>query len=201
MKHQGILFVWRKVDVTGDEGEVHSVLAMVPVGRYAGVAARQFGAEGSEHVLQPFEPRNMNMHKACFAELNDLYQNLPETVFYLTDADGKLLTDEHGNRVRRFSDVEHFRHWLLIEEGFCDVFECENLKQAQALARWLRDPFVQVKRDRGTGKYVVKRADSQALDDMSSQRFKDSMDAILARARSFVGVTKGASRGNAGRAA
>ena len=201
MRHHGVLFVWRRVDVTGDEGEVHSVLAMVPVGRYASVAARQFGAEGSEHVLQPFEPRNMNMHKACFAELNDLYQNLPETISYVTDADGKFEKDDLGERVRRFSDVEHFRHWLLIEEGFCDVFECETLKQAQALARWLRDPFVQVRRDKGTGKYVVKRADSQALDEMTSQRFKDSMDAILARARSFVGVTATVSRNNAGRAA
>lgn len=197
MRHQGILFIWRKVDVTGDEGEVHSVQAMVPVGRYAGVAARQFGAEGSEHILVPFEPRNMNMHRACFAELNELYSNLPETVWYMTSADGNFEKDDLGNRVRRFSDVEHFRHWLLIEEGFCDVFECENLKQAQALARWLRDPYVQVRRDKGTGRYVVKRADSQALDEMVSQKFKDSMDAILARARSFVGVTKGTSQRHA----
>lgn len=201
MKHQGILFVWRRVDVTGEEGEVHSVLAMVPVGRYAGIAARQFGAEGSEHVLQPFEPRNMNMHKACFAELNELYNNLPESVWYLTDSDGKFEKDDLGNQVRRFSDVEHFRHWLLIEEGFGDVIECETLQQAKQIAKKLNDPYVSLKRDRSTGKYVIKWANSQALDAMTSQRFRESMDAILARARSFVGVTASTSRRHAGRAA
>lgn len=203
MRVQPVVFTWRRVEVVDEHGEVHRALAMVPTQRYRGVSVRQYGEEGSEHTLVPFEARNMRMHAACFAELGDLYDNLPETVWYLTDADGKFVLDDGGERVVRFPSAEHFRKWLLIDTGWCESkeIECANRQHARELAKWLRveDEYARI---RVAGCHVtVKKAVSQNLSSMSSRDFKSSMDAILDRARSYVGVSATASRGSAGRAA
>ena len=202
MKPQPVNFTSRLVDLVGAEGEVLRVLALVPEERYARVFARQC-PEWSEHTMVPFEPRNMAMHRACFAELNELYHNLPETVWYRCDADGAFLRDEHGNRFVRFPTFDHFRSFLLVEENWCQIRErrCLNPQEAAAVAKDYRDddPFCRVKVDGST--VIAWKAMSQDMGSMTAAQFKDSMDAILARARSYVGVTKAASQSVAGRVA
>lgn len=194
MRSQPINFVWRRI---GD-----GVLAMVPAESYRRVAARQFGEEGTEHTLVPCEDRNMRFHAACFAELGELYDNLPETVWYVTDADGRFVLED-GERIIRFPSHEHFRKWLLCDTGWCTTSEHEyaNERAAKAGAKWLRadDPYARIRR---SGSVVtVRKAVSQSLADMSKADFEASMDAILSRARSYVGVTAGVSRRSAGRTA
>jgi hypothetical protein len=199
VRPQPINVTARIVDYTGEEGEVIRCLALVPDERSARVASRQY-PQGTEHTIMPYEPRNMAMHRACMAELNELWQNLPEAIWYVCDADGKLSRDEHGNAIVRFPTMDHFRYWLLIEEGFCTEWflECKNARAAVATARSLRlrltHAHIRIDGDR----ILVREAESQAVDgSMTSGKFKDSMDAILARARSYVGVGKTVSQRHA----
>lgn len=204
MRQQPILFEWRTVDANDPKtGEVRLVRAMVPNERYRRAAERQFGDEGSEHCLAPFEERNMAMHKATFAELNDLYNNLPETVWYRTDSDGRFILGDLGDKEVRFPTVDHFRYWLLIEEGFCTewVNEAKNEREARKTAKQLRVRLTHARIRVDGDKVIVREAESMRIGEMGAARFKDAMDAILARARSYVGVTASVSRKNAGRAA
>lgn len=206
---QPIEYVWHSGEITDAEtGETYHGF-LVPTERCRKSARQQNGADGSLHVLAPFESRNMNMHRACFAELNDLYNNLPETVWYRTDADGKFVLNEFGEKEVRFPSVEHFRYWLLIEEGVCNEWylDAKNERAARAAAGRLRVRLVhaRIKVDydhkNETWMVVVREAKSQEVGSMPAAEFKDSMEKILARARSYVGVTATISRRNAGRAA
>lgn len=151
----------------------------------------------------------MAMHKATFAELNNLYNNLPETVWYRTDADGRFILGDLGDKEVRFPTVDHFRYWLLIEEGVCNEWylDAKNERAARAAAGRLRVRLVhaRIKVDydhkNETWIVIVREAKSQEVGSMPEAEFKDSMEKILARARSYVGVTASVSRKNAGRAA
>jgi hypothetical protein len=222
MRIQPIVFTWRRVDAVDADGEVHRELAMVPIPRYRNVAARQYGDEGAEHTLMPYEERNMRFHNACFAELDDLYDNLPESVSYMTDAAGKFVLDADGHKIVRWPSAEHFRHDLLISTGWghMKVFQyCTTRRRAMELATFIRieseNPYLKIRVsdhavdmvDDETGKpfrcwpVTVQWAKSQSVPAMGKRDFTDSMTAILDRARSYVGVSAPISRKNAGRAA
>ena len=191
MVPQPIKFVWRYVDVADADGVVDMRLAMVPARGYGRRAIAQFGAEDSEHVLEPVVDRNMRFHNACFAALHDAWMNLPEKVS------------------ARWPSEEHFRKWLLCNKSeFFDEKEhmLPNEESAHAFAAHVRldSPYASIYGPRPTLRgflVIVRRPRSQAVRNMKPSDFKESMNQILDAAAEFVGVKRGELMKNAGRAA
>jgi hypothetical protein len=200
---QPIVFVWQRVDAVGADGEVHRELAMVPIPRYRNIAARQYGEEGGEHTLMPFEERSMASHNQFFAAVNDHYDNLPERVWYLTDQKGEYVLGEDGHKVVRWPTSTHFRRDLLIRTGWCDVkeFECANRDHAKKLGLFFRaeNPYAKVEL---AGFLVrIKVASSQKIAAMGKADFEQSKKDVLDLAESLTGVPRSVAMKNAGRAA
>ena len=180
MKAQPIAFTWQKLtedDVAG--------MAMVPLPRYANVAARQFGDAGTEHVLEPVSERSMASHSQFFAAMNDYYQNLPETV------------------AARWPTAEHFRKWCLIETGFFDERELVFLTDKLALeaAAYMRELDQYARIHPHGNKLIVRRARSQSRGKMQKEEFEASKKAVLELAEQFVGVSPAQMHKHAGRSA
>lgn len=183
-RHQPIAFVWRKMDVMLDGGEVRKIGAMVPSPRYEVVAERQFGA-GGEYILEEAVERSMASHSQFFAAINDYFHNIPE------------------NMAARWPTAEHFRKWMLIETGWFDEKEFELLsdKHAKNLATFIRTEDVYA-RIAVRGKIViVRRAKSQSLKAMGKDDFQKSKEDVLGLCEQLVGTPPKVAMRNAGRSA
>lgn len=88
--------VMRWQEVNDAQGEV--VGALVPIGRYAVEAARQY-LLGSTYAIQEVQERSSASHQHYFATVNDIWRTLPE---HLTD---------------RFPTANALRAHALIETG------------------------------------------------------------------------------------
>lgn len=181
-KQQAILYKWCHVDLVGQDGEVHRVMAMVPHRRYRQVATQQF-VEGEDYVLGPVAQRSMASHGHFFAQMGEYYHQLPETV------------------AARWPSADHFRKWCLVETGWYDEreFEMASEEAAYALGHFIRteDEFARIF-IRGA-KVLVHRAKSQSLKDMGKEDFEASKKDVLELAAGFVGVSPAQMRKEAGR--
>jgi len=186
-----VVFVWRDVDVWNADGEVARVRAMVPIVRYAKVAARQYGDDGTEHTLEPVTHRDMHRHNHFFAALNEAFKNLPEEI------------------APRWPTSEHFRKWLLVETGWFDEREWdfegpEAKKKADELGLWVRaeSEFARISVSevaRGKYKVIVRRAMSQAIPAMKPDDFYQSKKDVLDYASGMIGVKPAELKKQAGR--
>lgn len=207
MKTQAIAFTWMYAEIINPEtGEADRQRVMVPTRRYRGVAARQYGDEGAEWVLEPVTSRDMIKHRAHFAELNELYDNLPERTFYEHDAKGQPVVDEHGEKKLQWKDADIFRYWLLCRTKWSteNRYEMATTQEAIRLARRFRSElgYAEVRIPKIPGNIVVIRQPmSQSLSEMKAGDFEESMKEILDLARSMVEVTATESRRAAGRSA
>lgn len=185
MRIHPVTFVWRQVDVVDADGVALRTLAMVPLQRYAVVAKRQYGEDGSEHTLTPLEERSMASHNQYFAAVGEGFKNLPEEI------------------APRFPSVEHLRGWLLCETGWCDEdeFTVDDEHSRKSLIKWIRDesPYAQI-HQRGS-KVLVRRPKSQSMAAMKKQAFQDSKRDVLDLLESMVRVPKGTLMREAGRSA
>lgn len=178
---------WQEVEVIDREtGETERRFAFVPLKRYDNVAKRQFD-EGEEHPIVPLEPRSRASHNAYFAELAQIFDNMPED---LNGAAERLniKTFPPGG----FVDAEHFRKWALSEVGFCDVteFDLANRKDATLVATaWRRrDLYCQII-IRGFH-VTIKEPWSQSAAAMSKEPFEDSKRKVLDLGQAIIGVTR-----------
>lgn len=186
-----VVFVWRDVDVIADDGEVTRARAMVPIVRYAKVAARQYGDSGTEHTLEPVTHRDMHRHNHFFAALNEAFKNLPEQI------------------AARWPTSEHFRKWLLIETGWFDEKEWDfegrgAQKNAERLGLFVRAEaeFARIKTVEvapGKWKVIVRRAKSQAIPAMKPEEFYQSKKDVLDYASGMIGVRPTELKKQAGR--
>ena len=156
-------------------------------------------------MVEPVESRDMRKHNAFFAALGDHYDNLPEAVAFKRDpATNKFVLDEHDLRIPVWPTEEHFRKWLLIETGYCEVkeFQCVNREHARRLAFFIRteDSYARIGYH-GETTVVVKKPLSQSLGSMKSQVFNECMKACLDLAEALTGVPRGVAMKNAGRSA
>lgn len=94
-----VTFVWHEAEIADGDGVLHKLMVMVPHERFRSRAAGQYEA-GAEYTMIPVEARNRAFHNAYFAQINEAFKNLPEQV------------------QARWDNVEHFRKWALVEEGF-----------------------------------------------------------------------------------
>lgn len=181
---QPIAFIWKEV-ADPDEGTGELSLAMVPAARYRNIAKRQFGAPGSEHVLEPIQERSMASHSQYFAALKDSFDNLPENV------------------AARWPTPQHFRKWLLIEAGYFDEKEMHfpNAEKALDAANYIRglDEYARIHPHGYT--LLIRRAKSQSLSAMGKREFEESKRAVLDLAERFTGVPRGQAMREAGRSA
>jgi hypothetical protein len=199
---QPVAFRWQTVEVVDPRtGEMIRRRAMVPLPRYGNVCVRQFGADDADFVLEEVIDRDMRSHNAFFAEVNELYENVPEHIAFMRNPDGTFMLDDHEQKILRWPTAIHFRRWLLIEVGWCDEkeFECANREHAKNLGKFLRveDDYSRI-RIQGS-QVVVKKARSQRVDSMRAAEFEDSKKAVLELARAMVDVTAAESRRSAGR--
>lgn len=190
-----IVMVWREADVVdAEDGSIERRRVMVPTYKYRPRAERQY-QDGAEYTLAPVEPRNRAYHSAYFAQLKEAYDNLPERF------------------AARWENVEHFRKWVLIEEGYYHekdfTFEGRDAeRQARRLATFVRteDDYARIWVTKANDappiwKVIIRKAKSQDHASMKNQEFKDSSGAVLAFATSLIGTTGRELRRNAGRSA
>ena len=139
----------------------------------------------AEYRLGVIEERSVNSHKAYFAQVTEVWRNLP----------AKLA--EH------YPSPDHLRKDALIETGYFDqtVYGCAS--HAEAL-RWC--PRVAADNDYArvivNGSQIIKRvAKSQSYRAMGAKDFQASKSAVLDYLSDLIGVKLEALRENAGRAA
>lgn len=177
-------FIWRKVDTVDDDGVAVRVMAMVPVARYANVAARQYH-EGEDYPLVPLETRSRASHNQYFASIHEGFQNLPEKI------------------AARWPDEDSLRYWLLIECNWYeeDEFVFDSVAEAKAAMPKIRrrQPYARIMRK--DSMLFVRYAKSQSAAAMGKQEFEASKKDVLELLDHIVGVPRGELSRQAGRSA
>lgn len=139
---------------------------MAPVGRYA--SQKLLDATftvGETYLLSPFEQRSKASHAHYFAQLADLFANLPE------DFDEDV------------PSVEHMRKWALIRTGWRNTrtIACSSHAKAMKLAAWIRplddEGYSIVVVDGSTVHHMT--AQTQAHRAMGKAAFQKSKDDVL----------------------
>lgn len=168
-----VLFMWT------DEGVMRPASAL-----WARRADKTFTV-GEQYPLVVNEERSMSQHRRYFATLNEGFSNLPE---------------EYADR---WPSAEHMRKWLLIRAGYHTTRDhvCETEEEAQRLAAFIKpvDEYAVVVA-RGTVVRIY-TAKSQSVRSMGKADFKDSQEKVLNLLDDILGVSRGETMANAGRAA
>lgn len=168
-----LAFTWNAAD--GEHG------CMVPRDH----RAQTYFEDRQTYQLQVYEGRSKKSHDHFFAVIEEAWKNLPE------------------RHAARFPTDEHFRKYLLIQNGFCTSTElaCGTPDQAVKFAKHLRtkDAYSMIL-VRGT---VVMEfvAESQSQHAMGKARFQDSKQKCLEGAAAMIGVSVEDLAKNTGRAA
>lgn len=126
--------------------------------------------EHTWHTMSTEGERSTESHNHYFAKLEELFSTLPEET------------------AARFRNIDHFRSWCLIHEGFANeqcLFE-SSPSEAQVAARTLRkrEPFSMV--DVSGTVVRIWSAESQARNVMSRKRFEESKQKVLELAEHLV---------------
>lgn len=144
-----------------------------PLGRYRKQCDRDY-VVGQVYTLEAVLERSTNSHRHYFAQVNDLWQTLPEG-----------LAD-------RFPSAEHLRAYALIKSGFCDErsIVCSSPAEATRVAAFVQpmDSLAIVT----VSDYVVRvfTAQSQSYRAMDAKRFQESKTAVLNVIAELLGVTR-----------
>lgn len=166
MKPEAVAFVW-----SGRE--------MVPLDRFRALANRQF-RPGTEYALIPHQGRSMKAHGLYFKSVEVAWQNLPEQWQRRRDSS-----------LQRFPTSTHLRKWALIQEGFADEHTqpCDSHEQAMQFAALCRalDEFAVIKVSEDV--LTVWTAQSQDHHHMGHDDFQRSMDKVLGRLSTMLGIT------------
>lgn len=166
MKIEAVAFVW-----SGRE--------MVPLDRFRMLANRQF-RPGREYALIPHRGRSEKAHGLYFKCIQTCWENLPDQWRRSRD-----------NNHERFPTSEHLRKWALIQEGYADehTLACESEEKAREVATLARslDGYAVI---RVSGDIVIVwTAQSQDHHHMGHDDFQRSMDKVLGRLSSMLGIS------------
>lgn len=166
MKIEPIAFVW--------DGR-----SMVPLDRYRTLAIRQF-RPGREYALIPHQGRSMKAHGLYFKCVEVSWQNLPEE-----------WQRNRASNTERFPTAEHLRKWALIQEGYADehTMVCDSEEKALEVASLARalDGYAVI---RVSGNIAtIWSAQSQDHHHMGHDDFQRSMDKVLGRLSTMLGIT------------
>jgi hypothetical protein len=158
--------------------------SFVPQGPDMHYAQYMFGP-GEVLVIDPEQERDMNSHRHYFAQLKEVWRNLPE------ELEAKYPTE----------DI--FRKKLLIETGFfhMDEIVCDTARDAATVAAFMAplDPSTTIAvRGNCIRKYT---AMSQSVAAMGPKTFQKSKWAVLNLAASLIRVSQKQLEQNAGKSA
>lgn len=152
---------------------------MVPLDRFRTLANRQF-RPGREYALIPHQGRSAAAHGLYFKCVEVCWQNLPEQWQRRRDSN-----------LERFPTSTHLRKWALIQEGYADehTTACTSEEQAHSIAALCRSldgyAVIQV-----SGNVVtIWTAQSQDHHHMGHDDFQRSMDKVLGRLSSMLGIS------------
>jgi hypothetical protein len=122
----------------------------------------------------------MKFHNWFFRAVYLGYVNLPEAI------------------AARFSNDTHLRKWLLVRTGHFEEreFPCSTEQYAQSLATFVRTEteysFVRtIVLDNGEFIVIVRRAKSQAIDNMNAPEFDQTAKDVLDMLESMIGIPIG----------
>lgn len=153
-----------------------------PNAHWRALADRHY-EKGSRTPMVAHQYRSRASHSHYFAALNDAWANLPD--------DQKML----------FPSAEHFRKYLLIKTGWCDIhtFVMADADQARRLQRELRshNEFALVLAKDAVVTQCVAKSQSERA--MGKQEFQKSKDDVLSAAADYIGTTKKALMENTGK--
>lgn len=145
--------------------------AMEPLRRFQKLCNEQF-VVGEVYQLEEIHDRSQNSHRHYFAELHNLWMNIPE------------------GQAERWPSSEHLRKWALIQTGYRDErsIACASKAEAQRVAAFIKpmdDYAVVVVRE---AVVIVMTAKSQSVKAMGAKDFQASKTAVLELLSSIVGV-------------
>jgi hypothetical protein len=140
---------------------------------------------GETYQLVEHHDRSLASHNHYFAAIHEGWQNLPE------------------HWAHRLPTAEHLRKYALIKSGYADErsIVCASKAEAQRVAAFVKpmDDFAVVLVSEATVK--VYTAKSQSMKAMGKAVFQESKTAVLDAIDEMVGVERGATAREAGRAA
>ena len=146
---------------------------MVPEPRFVARCNHQY-VVGEVYRLVNEEERSSATHNHYFASLTELYTQLPHDI-----AD-------------RFVNLEHFRKWCLIKEGYTteQTFVLHSHEEAMIFAALFGryEPYAVIIIGGSMVKIYI--AESQSRKAMGAKRFQQSKTAVLDLASSLVGVSR-----------
>lgn len=158
--------------------------AFVPATRHMKKCDAEYTV-GETYFVDPIAPRSQASHNHFFAQLADLWLNLPE------------------DQAERWPNAEALRKYALIMTGYRDerTIVASSKAEAQRIAAFVRpmDETAVV-----TVKEAVVRvwtAKSQSMKAMGKSDFQKSKDDVLGYVAGLIGVTAQEAQENAGRAA
>jgi hypothetical protein len=179
-----VVFVWKELEVPIDGGHFTTVLAMVPLPRYANVAKRQF-VVSEEYPLVILEARSRASHNHYHAAIHEGFQNLPEKI------------------AARWPTEDALRYWLLTETGWYEedefVFDSEAEAKAAMPKIRKRQPYARIMRKEAT--LFVRYAKSQSAAAMGKSEFEASKKDCLELLDHMVGVPRGTLKREGGNSA
>ena len=153
--------------------------ALHPVGYYGQSAARELMQPGDVVIVEVDHPRSTNSHRHQFAEINDAWRHLPESLSEMPWA----------------VNAEALRKHALIVTGYChtSATDCGSAAAAQRVAAILQ---AEATRGHGYALTVVRgpvvtlyTPESQSMRAMGGKRFQESKSAVLNWIAQQIGVT------------
>lgn len=134
-------------------------------------AERQF-VDGENYWVEPMSDRSMESHRHYFACLKTAFDNLPE---------------KYG---RRWRTIEEFRHWALIQSGWCTTRTalCKSDDEVhRRVNEELRyNPDAEIVIDHHT--VTIRSAVSQARKALGKRKFEQSKQDVLAVVSKVIGA-------------
>lgn len=160
---------------------------LLPVGHYAGLAAREIMNEGDIVLVSIDHPRSQNTHRHQWAEIKDAFGHLPESVQMMPWA----------------ATPETLRKHALIVTGFCNVETVDAGTKAAAE----RVASLLSRHATAAHGYAITQArgpvvtcwtpKSQSMRAMGGKRFQESKTAVLNWIAGQIGTTAEELRGAA----
>lgn len=158
--------------------------AFKPLGRHAKACDARF-VVGEKYLIDPEAPRHMPAHRAYFAQINEAWKNLPESI-----------AENHPS-------PEHLRKHALVKCGYADekTILCRTNKDAVMAAAFIgaMDGFAIV--DVRDNVLKAWKPRSQSVKAMGADEFKRSKSAVLDFIAGMVGVSPATLADNADQAA
>lgn len=164
MKVRPIMMVRRLLH--DDAGQLHE--CFVPIDRFTNLFIRQYprrDGEDHEYPMVPHEPRNMGWHRAYFAELKVMFDNLPDHI------------------KKHFPTEAHLRSWALVHTHWCQSnhIACKDQESMMRLATYAREEnglaVIKLDEEKNTVHIFTPRSQSVAL--MSKEDFEASSRDVL----------------------